>query len=98
MSGICRFVATSIPPSFSLSVHPYIIPKSCNLSALQPINMSAYTFRQSKQLRKLRKAIMNRPPYCSGTVPVQAIELSLFYGEGEQARSVSHYITVTSRS
>ncbi|KAF7789157.1 hypothetical protein EIP86_000094 [Pleurotus ostreatoroseus] len=51
--------------------------------------MSAYTFRQSKQLRKLRKAIMNRPPYCSGTVPVQAIELSLFYGEGERARQIN---------
>lgn len=50
--------------------------------------MSQYTYKQSKPLRRLRKAIFNRPPYCSGTVPVETDELSLYYGVGEEARWV----------
>lgn len=44
-----------------------------------------------QQLRELRNAILNRPPYFSGTVPVHKDELVVYYskGEVEEARYVS---------
>ncbi|KAJ3533048.1 hypothetical protein NM688_g7337 [Phlebia brevispora] len=36
-----------------------------------------------EQFRQLRNAIINKPPYCSGTVPVQADELLIYYVKPE---------------
>ncbi|THG97032.1 hypothetical protein EW026_g4903 [Hermanssonia centrifuga] len=38
------------------------------------------------QREKLAKAIIHKPPYCSGTLPVPDGELILFYGKDEDAR------------
>ena len=44
------------------------------------------------QLKALKAAIVNRPPYCSGSLPLEASDLTLFYGKGDSAGFV-HFST-----
>ncbi|KAJ3537537.1 hypothetical protein NM688_g6673 [Phlebia brevispora] len=47
--------------------------------------MSQFSYEYSKKLKQLRKAIVRRPPYCSGFLTVREDQLSLYYGRGENA-------------
>ncbi|KAF7799446.1 hypothetical protein EIP86_010681 [Pleurotus ostreatoroseus] len=38
---------------------------------------------QRKQLQQLHNVIMSKPPYCSGTVPVEKDDLVVYYSKGE---------------
>ncbi|KAH9947477.1 hypothetical protein B0H21DRAFT_335574 [Amylocystis lapponica] len=42
-----------------------------------------------EQLRKLESSIVDRPPYCSGTLPLSADNFLLFYGKDDVARRVN---------
>ena len=39
-----------------------------------------------EQIKSLRECIRAGPPYCQGTVPVAANDLTLFYGTVEDAQ------------
>ena len=42
-------------------------------------------------IESLKQSIPEKPPFCSGTLPVSAEDLLLFYGKGTVARYVSSY-------
>jgi hypothetical protein len=44
--------------------------------------------------KALKEALTVRPPYCSGTCPIPADELVLYYGQSENARCVHHNLLI----
>lgn len=50
----------------------------------------------SKQLKMLNSAISDKPPYCSGVLPVSAEDLILYYGKDKIAKFVSFYVLLSS--
>jgi hypothetical protein len=45
--------------------------------------------------KALKDALTVRPPYCSGTCPIPADELALYYGQNENARCVHRNLLIS---